>query len=99
MIGKGSTRKPYGLAIGELSVPGAIGFSNIFRGFNHETQEEASFDSVRVLLYFSFKNLGIGGDQSAKLFRIERSKKVRRRLRSGHKITSQSDSELGKRYS
>jgi hypothetical protein len=68
MVGKGSTRKIYRLAIGEFSVPDAINFSNIFLEFHDEIQEEVSFGSARVLLNFSLKNFGIREDRSTRLF-------------------------------
>ena len=87
-------RKKDLIATGEFFVLDVISFSNIFRGFHHEIQEEVSFDSTRVLLDFSLTNLAIRENRSTKLFRIERSRTAMRSLTSGQKITSESHKEL-----
>lgn len=89
-------RKKDFIAKGEFSVLDVISFSNIFRGFHHEIQEEVSFDSAQVLLDFSLRNLAIRENRSTKLFRIERSRTAMRSLTSGQKITSHPYKELEK---
>jgi hypothetical protein len=87
-------RKKGLIAKGEFSVLDVISFSNIFRGFHHEIQEEVSFDSAQVLLDFSLRNLAIRENRSTKLFRVERSRTAMRSLTSGQKIISESHKEL-----
>jgi hypothetical protein len=92
-------RKKDFIAKGEFSVLDVISFSNIFRGFHHEIQEEVSFDSARFFLDFSLRNLGLRENRSTKLFRAERSRTPMRSLTSGQKITSESHKELRVRMS